>query len=49
MTEPQLVLFREDVPEGERPKGEDGEPEYKDRPGATWNGRIWVSDDDVPF
>lgn len=49
MSETQLVLFREDMPEGERPKGEDGESEYRDRPDATWNGKIWTIPEDVGF
>ncbi len=25
------------------------EQDTPDKPGAIWNGRIWVTDDDIPF
>ncbi len=42
----QLTLFEES--KSEQAELEQDAPD-KPKPGAVWNGMIWVRDDDVPF
>lgn len=44
----QPTLFEQAQAEGEPPEPERDSPD-KPKPGAFWNGHIWVSDDDLPF
>lgn len=44
----QLELFEQDVLKGKRTEPDLDSPDTP-KPGAFWNGHIWVSDDDLPF